>query len=198
MSIWKGSAGHWIRYRCGLAPADTQTTEAERECLARHARGRRSLVELGVMHGVNTALLRSVMADDGVVTGIDPHPPGRLFVSFERLVARREVERQRRGRAVLRRQFSHDAAIGWNSPIDFLFVDGDHSWNGIERDWRDWTPHIVPGGVVALHDSLGVSHRPDLDSVRFTREVIAHDSRFRVIDVVETVTVLERIAAPSP
>ena len=198
MKVWNGPAGHWLRYRCGLAPADTQTTEAERECLVRHARGRRSLVELGVMHGVNTALLRGVMADDGVVTGVDPHLPGRLLVSFERLVARHELARHPRGRAVLLRKFSHDAAIGWNAPIDFLFVDGDHSWTGIERDWRDWTPHIVPGGIVALHDSLAVAAHPDLDSVRFTKDVARHDPRFRVIDVVDTVTVLQRVAAPSP
>ena len=55
--VWDGAAVRWVRYRLGLVPADTQTTEAERACLARHAAGRRSLVELGVMHGVTTALL---------------------------------------------------------------------------------------------------------------------------------------------
>ena len=79
MSLWHGAAASYARYRLGLQPADTQTTAAEQACLARHATGRRNLVEIGVMHGATTALLRSVMAPEGVVTGIDRHPPGRLF-----------------------------------------------------------------------------------------------------------------------
>ena len=97
VNIWNGAAVLYARYRLGLVDADTQTTAAERACLTRHAAGRRSLVEIGVMHGATTALLRSVMAPEGVVTGIDRHPPGKLLVSFERLVAKRELARHPRG-----------------------------------------------------------------------------------------------------
>ena len=193
MNVWGGAAVLYARYRLGLEPADTQTTAAEQACLARHASGRSSLVEIGVMHGATTALLRRVMAPEGVVTGIDRHPPGKLFVSFERLVARHELARHPRGRAVLLRQWSHEAARNWTAPIDFLFIDGDHSWNGIAADWRDWTPHVVPRGLVALHDSRPMPGNEPLDSVRFTTEVVLHDARFRVVDAVDSLTVLERI-----
>ena len=194
MIAWDGAPGLWLRYRLGLVRPDTQTTDAERACIAGHAAGRRSIVELGVMHGVTTALLRSVMAPEGVVTGIDRHPPGRLFVSFERLTAKRELARHPRGSAVLLRQWSHEAARDWTAPIDFLFIDGDHSWNGLDRDWRDWTTHVVAGGLVALHDSRSMPNRADLDSVRFTKEVVLHDARFSVVDAVDSLTVLERRA----
>jgi predicted O-methyltransferase YrrM len=197
VSLTSGPAGDWLRYRLGIAPACTQTTERERACLARHAAGRRSLVELGVMYGVTTALLRSVMAPDGVLTGIDPHPRGRLFVSFERLIAAHEIARYPRGRAALLRQTSAEAAAHWTAPIDFLFIDADHSWIGIERDWREWTPHLVAGGLVALHDSRSVAGRLDLDSVRYTNEVVLRDPRFRVVDAIDSLTVLERTAPPS-
>lgn len=192
MSVWDNAAPRWIRYRLGLVSAATQTTMAERACLARHAAGRRSLVELGVMHGVTTAVLRSAMAPDGVVHGVDPHPRGRLLVSFERLVAKRELRKHPRGRAVLVRKSSRDAARGWQIPIDFLFIDADHTWDAINGDWRDWTPHVVPGGIVALHDSRSVAERPDLDSVRFTTAVVLADRRFRVLDTIDSLTVLER------
>jgi hypothetical protein len=54
---------------------------------------------------------------------------GEARVSFERLVAKRELARHPRGRAVLLREWSHDAARHWTAPIDFLFIDGDHSWS---------------------------------------------------------------------
>jgi predicted O-methyltransferase YrrM len=192
VNIWNGAAMLYARYRLGLVSAHTQTTDAERACLRRHAAGRRAIVEIGVMHGVTTGVLRSVMAADGVVTGIDRHPPGRLFVSFERLTAQREVARHSRGHAVLLREWSHEAARHWTMPLDFLFVDGDHSWAGVEGDWRDWTPHLVRGGLVALHDSRPMPDRGMLDSVRFTREVALNDTRFAVVETVDSLTVLER------
>src|SRR5438477_1435093 len=196
--IVDGAAARWIKYTLGLIPAATQTTTVERECLMRHARGRLSIVELGVMHGVTTALLRSVMAADGTIVGIDPHPPGRLGVSFERLTARRELARTARGRAVLIRKASADAAADWAAPIDFLFIDADHTWAGIDSDWRDWVPHVVTGGIIALHDSHRVPGREDLDSVRFTEEVVLRDPRVRRVEVADSLTILERRPDPRP
>jgi hypothetical protein len=51
---------------------------------------------------------------------------------------------------------------------------------------------VASGGAVALHDSRSVAGRPDLDSVRYTREVIARDPRFEVVDEVDSLTVLRR------
>ena len=186
------SVSSWLLIRVGWRPPSTQTSDGERRCLARHAAGRRRIVEIGVYHGANTALLRSVVAPDGEVIGIDPHAPGRLGLSFERWIAERQLSRVRRGRARLIQQYSHDAAATWTAPIDFLFIDGDHSWSGIARDWSEWSGHIEQQGLVALHDSRHVDGREDLDSVRFTRDVIHRDERFEVIDEVESLTVLRR------
>lgn len=37
-------------------------------------------------------------------------------------------------------------------PVDLVFVDGDHSYAGCRGDIETWWPHLVPGGVLALHD----------------------------------------------
>ncbi|MDE3154709.1 MAG: class I SAM-dependent methyltransferase [Acidobacteriota bacterium] len=189
---------HWLGHRLGLARARTQTTEAERRCLAQHARGRRSLVEIGVMHGVGTRLLREVMHPDGTLAAIDPFPPGRLGISFERLVARREAAQVPRGRVIFDRRPSRDVAAGWTAPVDFLFIDGDHSRAGIEADWQGWRRFIPVGGLIALHDSRAVPGHPVLDSVRYTEEVILPDPAFTVVDAVDSLTMLQRVAPDRP
>ncbi|HET7875196.1 MAG TPA: class I SAM-dependent methyltransferase [Methylomirabilota bacterium] len=192
MKLRERAPVRWLAHAVGRRGADSQVTLPERACLMRHAAGRRRLVEIGVMHGVTTALLRSVMDPRGTITGVDPHPAGRLGVSFERLIALREIGRPRHGRAVLLRTLSHEAAARWREPIDFLFIDGDHSWQGIERDWLGWSRFLVPGGIVALHDSRSVPTRPDLDSVRYTEQVVLRDERFRLVETVESLTILAR------
>jgi predicted O-methyltransferase YrrM len=186
------SASFWLLHRLGFRRAATQLTEAEQRCLTRYATGRRSLLEIGVMHGVSTALMRGVMDHEGTLTAIDPHPPGRLGVSFERWIAQREIARNPGGKVDLLRTWSHSAAKTWTATLDFLFVDGDHSWEGIERDWQGFSRFLIPRGVAILHDSRSVPTRPDLDSVRYTETVVRGDPRFQVVDEVDSMTVLER------
>lgn len=44
--------------------------------------------------------------------------------------------------------------VPWNQPIDFLFIDGDHSEPGVSADIAKYTPFVQPGGCVFLHDYL--------------------------------------------
>ena len=50
------------------------------------------------------------------------------------------------------RQMSHDAAKTWKDPIDFLYVDGDHEYDGVVADIRAFVPFVRVGGIVAFHD----------------------------------------------
>ena len=41
-----------------------------------------------------------------------------------------------------------------NNPIDVLFIDGDHSYEGVLTDWLLYNPLVRKGGIVAFHDVL--------------------------------------------
>ena len=36
--------------------------------------------------------------------------------------------------------------------IDFLFIDGDHSYIGVKEDFHKYKRFIAKGGIIALHD----------------------------------------------
>jgi hypothetical protein len=40
----------------------------------------------------------------------------------------------------------------WHEPLDFVYIDGDHSYEGVLRDIHAWTPHVRKGGIIAGHD----------------------------------------------
>ena len=44
------------------------------------------------------------------------------------------------------------AATFREDTFDFVFIDGDHTEAGFERDLRAWAPKVQPGGVVFGHD----------------------------------------------
>ena len=43
-------------------------------------------------------------------------------------------------------------AAAWGTPLAFLFVDGGHGAEPAWADYRGWTPHLVEGGLLAIHD----------------------------------------------
>lgn len=59
-------------------------------------------------------------------------------------------------------------------PIDFLFIDGDHSYTGVRTDWLNWAPHVAPGGVVAFHDTWPNYDRHEPGVVRWVDELRHH------------------------
>jgi hypothetical protein len=82
---------HLLLWYLGLARAETQTSARERQALARYAAGASRVIEIGVWHGVTTAILRAAMAPGGVLWAVDPFPRGRLGFSPQRPIALRQV-----------------------------------------------------------------------------------------------------------
>ncbi|MBB6519940.1 class I SAM-dependent methyltransferase [Pseudoteredinibacter isoporae] len=44
------------------------------------------------------------------------------------------------------------ASKGWNTPLGMVFIDGGHSEEAAQTDYRSWVSHIKPGGILAIHD----------------------------------------------
>lgn len=40
----------------------------------------------------------------------------------------------------------------WKTPLAFLFIDGGHGVEPATLDYTLWTPHVVRGGILAIHD----------------------------------------------
>lgn len=47
---------------------------------------------------------------------------------------------------------SSEVAKTWANPVHLLFIDGSHQYEDVLADFYGFLPHIVPGGIVALHD----------------------------------------------
>ncbi|MEA2499656.1 MAG: 1-O-methyltransferase, partial [Actinomycetota bacterium] len=40
----------------------------------------------------------------------------------------------------------------WNTGLGMVFIDGGHSQEAADADFEGWSPHVLPGGVLAIHD----------------------------------------------
>ena len=193
-----GVFAHFLRWGLGLAPAEAVTSPGEAECLARHARGKKRLAEIGVWEGGTTKRLRAEMAPDATLYAVDPFPRGRLGFSTHRTIATREVATLTNGTIVWIRKTAKDAATDPGvlavGGFEFVFLDALHTYDGLREDWTAWSPLVEAGGVVAIHDSRAHpgGHTEEVGGVRFTNDVILKDDRYEVTEAVDSLTVLRR------
>jgi predicted O-methyltransferase YrrM len=189
---------HFVKWTLGLATAESATSRAEADALARHARGKKRLAEIGVWEGRTTRRLRAVMAADATLYAVDPFPRGRLGFSTQRAIATREIASVANGTVVwVRKTAAHAAAdprVVDAGGFEFVFLDALHTYEGLREDWTAWSPLVAPGGVIAIHDSRSTPgvHGEDVGGVRFTSEVILKDARFELAEAVDSLTVLLR------
>lgn len=110
-----------------------------------------SIVEIGSFKGKSTVILAMVAGHYGLgpIVAIDPHnfhspelqehrtAPGAS--SYEEFLS----NLQRAGVAELvevHRAYSRDVAAGWSRPIRFLWIDGDHGYDGAKSDLDGYAP----------------------------------------------------------
>jgi predicted O-methyltransferase YrrM len=191
----------------GAIPPRTMHSRAEAALLARHARDAARVVEIGVYEGSSAVVLCAAMGAGAELHLVDPfgHHPTALRAGWGATEAatRRVVARARRRaggsapRIAWHVAFSVDVARAWaGGPVDLVFVDGDHSEEGVAADWSAWAPHVAPGGAMLFHDAR--AGRPGGVGLPGPTAVVERSVRpapgWEVVDEVDAVVAVRRIA----
>ena len=177
-----------------------QHTRLEESALRRHAARRKCLVEIGVAEGASALALRQVAHPSGVLYLIDPYPAGRVpGVCLTKACAQRYVNRSHNATVHFLEDYSYRLSKSWQRSIDFLFIDGDHSYEACMKDWNEWSPFVEQDGVVAFHDArtwTGGWAAEDEGPVKVVNELFRQQNnpRWKLIDEIDSLVVIQRTA----
>jgi predicted O-methyltransferase YrrM len=112
----------------------------------------RSVCEIGTAAGGTLYFLTRVAHESALIVSIDiATPPHTRFArrklarAAQRIVS---LEGDSQTKGMVQRLREHLGGV----PLDFLFIDGDHSYEGVKRDFALYAPLVRPGGLIALHD----------------------------------------------
>ncbi|MBM3254640.1 MAG: class I SAM-dependent methyltransferase [Candidatus Omnitrophica bacterium] len=137
-----------------------------------------SVLEIGTESGGTLFLFTRVASEDATIISIDL--PGGPFgggypkwrVPFYKSFA---LPNQK---IHLLRADSHDETtlekvktILTGREIDFLFIDGDHTYEGVKKDFEMYSPLVKKNGIIALHDIVPHLRRPNCKVSRFWNEI---------------------------
>ena len=72
--------------------------------------------------------------------------------------------------------------------IDFLFIDGDHSYEGVKLDFELYRPFVKAGGIIALHDIVtNTTSHYEADSIEVPKFWNEIKIKYRYEEVIENV-----------
>lgn len=80
---------------------------------------------------------------------------------------------------------SHEAGKIWSKPISLLWIDGDHSYEGVSGDFNLFSIHLKPNARLMFHDS-------EMEGVAKLLGEIS-EQKFRVVKKVHSISVFEKI-----
>ncbi len=165
------------------------------------------LVEIGCAWGGSTVLFLSYMPMNATLLSVDP------FVqdSMDTWKASEDQCREAvlNGLHAFNRAYVFDdwnlcvetsvvAASHWHDEINLLYLDGDHTEQGVNADFAAWTPYLVSGGTLLLHDSRRLDGYPDDEFAQGWPAPTALANRLRtdagwqLVDEVFSLTVWEK------
>jgi predicted O-methyltransferase YrrM len=113
-------------------------------------------VEIGRFKGGSTFVFASALADGVELWSYDLHVALRPDLPGEQLDAELRAALERYGLSHKVRLLVADSRTVEppREPLELLFVDGDHSYDGAKADYDRWGAFVRPGGHLLFHDAV--------------------------------------------
>jgi predicted O-methyltransferase YrrM len=138
----------------------------------------RAVLEIGTARGGTLFCWCALAAPEATVISLDlpqgihggGYPPWKTFL-YRRFAGPNQTLHLLRGD-------SHEPAmldaVKKNLPadgLDFLFIDGDHTYDGVRRDYEMYSPLVKPGGAIIFHDICTHAPEPNCHVDQFWNEL---------------------------
>ena len=139
-----------------IRPLQLSNEATELLTLVERLRPKRVL-EIGTASGGTLFLFAAVASSSAHLVSIDWNPFRDHPCNATRLKLYRRLGTRRQRIDVIAGD-SHDPDMPeriaglFGDPVDFVFVDGDHSFEGVKLDAERYLPLLRPGGLAAFHD----------------------------------------------
>jgi predicted O-methyltransferase YrrM len=146
-------------------------------------------LEIGTNYGGTLLLLCNVSSPRAKIISVDL-PLGRFGGGYPRRKIPLYRKFPKSGQQLhLIRADSHLEETKWRvirilngELLDYLFIDGDHTYEGVRRDFEMYAPLVRSGGMIALHDIAVHNRDTECQVDKFWSEV---KNKYRHQEIVE-------------
>jgi cephalosporin hydroxylase len=112
------------------------------------------ILEIGTAGGGTLFLFSNIAYEEAILISVD------LYQTIEKRILFRYIKKEKQ-KIFLIQGDSHSIEtlrkieeILKGRKVDFLFIDGDHSYEGVKKDFEMYSPLVRKGGIIAFHDII--------------------------------------------
>jgi len=112
------------------------------------------ILEIGTAGGGTLFLFSNIAHEEAILISVD------LYQAIEKRILFRYIGKEKQ-KIFLIQGDSHSIetlrkieGILRDDKVDFLFIDGDHSYEGVKKDFEMYSPLVRKGGIIAFHDII--------------------------------------------
>lgn len=162
-------------------------------CLAKRCTGKGVIVEVGSWKGKSTigVGLGSKRGNQVKIYAIDPHTgstgsENRNISTYDDYI--KNIKNARLDDLVIPIvKNSEEAAKDFHKKVELIFIDGDHEYEYVKKDFELWFPKIVDKGIMALHDT---TTWPGPKKV--AEKYILKSKNFKNVKILDSITFAEK------
>jgi cephalosporin hydroxylase len=112
------------------------------------------ILEIGTAKGGTLFLFSNIAHEEATLISVD------LYQTVEKRILFRYIKKEKQ-KIYLIQGDSHSIetlrkieGILKGRNVDFLFIDADHSYEGVKKDFEMYSPLVRKGGIIAFHDII--------------------------------------------
>jgi predicted O-methyltransferase YrrM len=145
--------------------------------------------EIGTNYGGTLLLLCAISPPEAKIISVDL-PSGRFGGGYPRRktpLFRRFPRAGQQLHLIRADSHSHETKervlrILEGEQLDYLFLDGDHTYAGVQRDFEMYAPLVRSGGIVAFHDIVAYKQETECQVSKFWSEIKHHYRHREIIE----------------
>lgn len=141
----------------------------QKYAIEQQKKSKSDLLEIGSWKGCSSVIIASILLEDRRLWIVDhfqgsiEHQKGHRFYitpKYERRgklwiypeLLENVIKYNIQNKVIILPLSSEKAAKVVDEKFSFIFIDGDHSYEGVSEDCNLWLPHLEKNGVIIFHD----------------------------------------------
>jgi predicted O-methyltransferase YrrM len=114
------------------------------------------ILEIGVAQGGNMFLFSRIATKDAKIIGLDWGRRGLLWRMplFKSFAMKNQKIELIHGDSHQKKTLEEIEKSLEGNKVDFLFIDGDHTYEGVKKDFEMYNHLVRKGGLIAFHDII--------------------------------------------
>ena len=124
------------------------------------------ILEIGLGQGGSLRVWEKLLKPDNLLVGVDINPEIKNRIFWDWGNSDRKVKIIVGDSTDLKTVNKVKEALG-KKKVDFLYIDGGHTYQTVSSDFYNYSPLVRSGGLVGFHDledSKGINRQPDHES----------------------------------